>query len=267
MFVKKYWVSIQEPVNIDGKNIEIKCYDGSNISLADAKDKAYQKLPILLDKIKGKLNSSEDYVVEIREEVTHEINSSNVVTRNRYGALVLNSENIPIIDIDQPKLGFFGLFNFYRGLENRKKKIYSQVKALASRAEFSKMGFRIYETKRGARVILEGVSIKPESNEMARLFRLLNSDPIYAKLCLLQKCYRARLTPKPSNIRVRVKKFLYPRSESEQNKVENWLKTYEKKSENFASCRLVETIRSQSQNLTIQYHDEITKAKSQLPLA
>ncbi|NQY99204.1 MAG: hypothetical protein HRT45_00875 [Bdellovibrionales bacterium] len=40
MVIRKYWVSIQEKVVIDGQTIELTCYGGSNRSERDAIDEA-----------------------------------------------------------------------------------------------------------------------------------------------------------------------------------------------------------------------------------
>ncbi|NQY99205.1 MAG: hypothetical protein HRT45_00880 [Bdellovibrionales bacterium] len=221
----------------------------------------------MIAKIEGRSDELEEYTVEIREEIIKEIDAANIITRNRYGALVLNTEDLPIFDIDEPKLGFFGwLFGLKADLQ-RKELIYQQVREVANRPEFSNIGFRIYETKKGARVILDGISKAAGSEEIAKLFDLLNADSLYQTLCLRQKCYRARLTPKPLNIGVKQKKVPFPRTDFQQTDLEKWLASYEQRAERYATCRLVEAIRSAKANRgAIAYHDEITRANSEMPL-
>jgi hypothetical protein len=59
--------------------------------------------------------------------------------------------------------------------------------------------YRVYRTHSGCRVICTSTTIPwQEMGWLAeRFMRFLRGDPKYIELCQVQKCYRARLTPKP----------------------------------------------------------------------
>ena len=108
----QYWVEFTGPVEIRGvPNQIIKCYVGSNYSPEDAAAKGPEKLRRLEAKINGRAQAK-DYEIEIREEVFHTIDPLNVLTRNRYGALVLNTQSLTILDIDTFKLSLWDRVGF-----------------------------------------------------------------------------------------------------------------------------------------------------------
>lgn len=88
------------------------------------------------------------------------------------------------------------------------------------------------------------------------LMRIFNADHLYANLCVSQKCYRARLTPKPS----RMKMKRYDGSPS-------WIEEYDSRRQDYAVCRFIcaKGIRIDSPAITL--HDEKTMCGSGLSLA
>jgi hypothetical protein len=95
---------------IDGVEQNIICYGGSNISVEDAQVRAKEKAEKVKRKIKGEKHLFDEYEAEIREEILQIIDNHSAITRNRYGAQVLNVEKILILDIDKPKTSFGDLF-------------------------------------------------------------------------------------------------------------------------------------------------------------
>lgn len=255
----QYWTIEKQTILIEGKPQEITCYGGSNVSVEDARRAAREKAAKIEKKIAGEKQLFEDYEVEIREEVLKVVDDHAVITRNRYGAQVLNVERLMILDIDQPKptKGFGGLFKKMADKRSRKTEIFDMVRNLTT-TKYNQFGFRIYETYRGARVIVLGREFDPRSPETKKMMDEFNCDPLYALLCGKQGCYRARLTPKPSRIRLRGYKVAFPR-EREDVQLRQWLTEYENASRNFSVCKLVEQIGS-SQSLpdVVRLHDDMT---------
>src|SRR5215510_4757969 len=103
MKIYKYWTSEKQKILIDGVAQEVKCYGGSNISMEDARLRAREKADKIQRKIAGERHLFDKYEVEIREELLRIIDDHSAITRNRYGAQVLNTENTMILDIDKPR--------------------------------------------------------------------------------------------------------------------------------------------------------------------
>ena len=123
-----------------------------------------------------------------------------VLTMNVYNSLVLNSPNMFIADIDRgdPRLNLFAT-------------VKDEEEILDSLAELSRFdaenrlekpingaSWRLYKTHSGYRLIFTSRPIgHGEMWYALRLLRFLRADPRYIDLCDKQKCFRARLTPKP----------------------------------------------------------------------
>jgi len=258
MKIYKYWIIEKHKITIDGGEQEVTCYAGSNVSVEDARVKAREKAEKIQRKIAGEKQLFEDYEVEIREEVLKVIDDHAVITRNRYGAQVLNVEKLMILDIDKPR-GAGGLGGLFKRKDKRSRKaeIFDTVRNLAT-TKYGQYGFRIYETYQGARVIVLGREFDPRDGETKKMMDEFNCDPLYIMLCIKQGCYRARLTPKPHRMRMRRYKVKFPR-EQEDYQFQQWLTKYENASRNFSVCKLIEQVgSSQAMNEVIRLHDELT---------
>ena len=85
-----------------------------------------------------------------------------------------------------------------------------------------------------------------------------NCDPLYALLCNKQGCYRARLTPKPSRMKLKGYKVKYPR-EGDDSEFQSWVSEYENMSRSFSVCKLIEQVgASYSMNDVVMLHDDVT---------
>ena len=259
MKIYKYWTTEKQRILIDGQAQEITCYGGSNLSLEDARAKAQEKARKIERKIAGEKHLFEDYEVEIREELLETIDSSAVITRNRYGARVLNVEKLMILDIDKPKSAGGGLAGLFKKKDARppKEQIFDMVRTLAT-TKYPNLGFRIYETYQGARVIVLGRDFDPRDSETKKMMDEFNCDPLYTLLCIKQGCYRARLTPKPSRMKLKGYKVKYPR-EGNDSEFQRWVSEYENMSRSFSVCKLVEQVGA-SHYVTdvVRLHDDVT---------
>jgi hypothetical protein len=259
MKIYKYWTIETQKILIDGAQQEVKCYGGSNISMEDARQKAREKAEKIQRKIAGERNLFEDYEVEIREELLRIIDDHSAITRNRYGAQVLNTENMLILDIDNPKPSSGGLGGLFKKKDARspKEQIFDMVKNLAT-TKYSNYAFRLYETYQGARVIVLGRDFDPRDAQTKKLMDEFNCDPLYTMLCIRQGCYRARLTPKPSRMKFKGYKVKYPR-ERDDSEFQRWVTDYESMSRSFSVCKLIDQLGTSSyMNDVVRLHDEVT---------
>jgi hypothetical protein len=263
MKIYKHWVVEKSKITIDGKAQEITCYGGSNLSVEEARARAREKAEKIERKIEGERHLFDSYEAEIREEILRIIDDHSAITRNRYGASVLNTEKMMILDIDGPKIGFLDLFK--KDSRSDKDKIFDMVRKLATK--YQGYAFRLYETFQGARVIVLGRDFDPRDRETKRMMDEFNCDPLYTFLCIKQGCYRARLTPKPYRMKMRGYKVKFPR-EGDDSEFQQWLAQYEANSRSFNVCRFVEQLGT-SQPLTdvVYLHDDLTGVNFRQPLA
>ena len=269
MKIYQYWVTEKQKILIDGVEQDITCYGGSNVSVEDAQSRAREKAEKVKRKIKGEKHLFDEYEAEIREEILRIIDDHSAITRNRYGAQVLNTENMMILDIDKPKSSGAGLAGLFKKKDTRppKEQIFDSVRQLAVTPKYKEYGFRIYETYQGARVIVSGRDFDPRAAETKRIMDEFHCDPLYITLCVKQGCYRARLTPKPYRMNIRRYKVQFPR-EGDDPELQRWLAEYERESRNFNTCRFIEQVGArQYVNDVVQFHDEITGANFRQPLA
>lgn|SRR5690349_2967828 len=266
MKIYKYWVSEKQTILIDGGRQEIICYGGSNSSTDDARMKAREKAEKIQRKIVGEKHLFDEYEAEIREEILQIIDDHSAITRNRYGAQVLNTESLMMLDIDKPKSSFGDLFK-KKDVASDKAKIFDMVRKLAITSKYKEYGFRLYETHQGARVIVLGKSFDPGDRETKKMMDEFNCDPLYTRLCLKQGCYRARLTPKPYRMKMNAYKVKFP-GNGDDHEFQQWLTNYESESRNFSVCQFVEQL-GPNHSLTevVHLHDEITGINYPQPLA
>jgi hypothetical protein len=259
MKIYKYWTIEKQRILIDGVEQEITCYGGSNVSVEDARGKAKEKAQKIQRKIAGEKHLFEDYQAEIREELLQTIDDHSAITRNRYGARVLNVEKLMILDIDKPKPAAGGLGGLFKKKDTRppKEQIFEMVRNLAT-TKYGNYAFRIYETFQGARVIVLGKEFDPRDGGTKKIMDEFNCDPLYTLLCIKQGCYRARLTPKPSRMKFRGYKVKYPR-EGEDGEFQRWVSEYENLSRSFSVCKLIEQIGAvHSTPEVVRLHDDVT---------
>ena len=268
MRVFKYWNIAETTVLIDGVEKLLSCYGGSNHSESDALTDGHQRLEAVKRRIAGtERGKGPDYEADIREEPLLWIEDRDVITRNRYGAEVLNSTSLIFVDIDEPVFRIWQLFRRIRSREEKKQAILEFVDRRIKQRDLQGFGIRVYETHSGVRLILEGNALGPKSKEAKSLLRSFHADRLYTTLCRKQNCYRARLTPKPHRIEMKSLRLSYPYEGGDKNRIDEWIKEYDSKSQAFSTCRLVKTVGSHFASPVVRYHDERTRALSKLPLA
>lgn len=209
-----------------------------------------------------------EYSAVIAEELLEELDARNVITRNRYGAEVLNSEDTCFLDVDHfvPTGLWTRIVRCFGGGPGEEELLLEAVRRLCR--EEPELGVRVYRTARGWRLAAVAPGLSPGSVAMETLCSRLQVDALYCKLCMKQGCWRARLTPKPFRLRM-PGKYPQPLSSSAAGgqEAQEWLALYKARAAGSAVCRLVDTVGTPVRNAIISLHDERTSAlKPEFPL-
>jgi hypothetical protein len=127
---------------------------------------------------------------------------------------------------------------------------------------------RLYRTPAGFRVLATHQTFEAEAPEVLDFFAAVSADPVYVRMCMNQRCFRARLTAKPW--RIGISAHMRPRPgvwpvRPEMLGVRNaWIADYEARSAAFAACCFVESIGSgvvqESLQSVIDLHDRESRA-------
>ena len=102
MRIYRYWVEKYGEIRMPNGGVPqpTRVYGYSNESPEEAGRLADRLLADVQKRIDGGRVDWEYDSKPIREEIVRELSPQNIVTRNRYGAEVLNSENLVFVDID-----------------------------------------------------------------------------------------------------------------------------------------------------------------------
>ncbi|MCB0331730.1 MAG: hypothetical protein KDD70_18805, partial [Bdellovibrionales bacterium] len=204
MDVPQYWIQAEAiETSREGKKVTAHCWGWSSNSESEARERAEERARNVARRIVSgePLKHSYDYGGErpIREERIRE-EPFGLITRTGYGSLVLNCPRVMFIDVDEESKGG-GIVSFFRSLFGggaRSKKEYPEVERLREFQKANKRwSFRVYKTHSGFRYIAINGEQDPLSEEVRRVMEAVGADPLYIKLCTTQKCFRARVSPKP----------------------------------------------------------------------
>ena len=204
------------------------------------------------------------------------------ITRNRYGALVLNAARALFIDIDRPNPepaatpapggGLLGRL-FGRAPAPAPKPVVpagpdlSAVQAWA--AAHPDWSLRAYATKAGLRLLVTHRPFTSDDPHALAAMTELEADPLYVKLCRAQQCYRARLTPKPWRVAILQRPPPFPHGNARL--MAGWKLQYDAACRAHATCRMLAALGPGEVHPeiapVIALHDQATRADSGLPLA
>jgi hypothetical protein len=131
---------------------------------------------------------------------------------------------------------------------------------------------RLYRTPAGFRLLAMHRTFDPSDVETLDAFRRLGADPLYARMCVNQRCFRARVSPKPW--RVGFDRHFprgWPPREAAIAERERWIADYEAAAAGFAACRFLEamggpTVHPEARAVQI-LHDELSDATREADLA
>ncbi len=313
MFIPKYWKHIAKTVDgIDmtkckrhwnrGNEAYISSWGYSNDSEDDALRKAHERFAETAEALQNPQDNNLYYPhAVIKEDIIEIIEDKKgkaIITRNRYGALVLNTEQLMFIDIDTPEMiksepGFlqklFGKKFVWKRLSTEGKRVFEDGKMKEVEAfchAHPEFGCKVYKTFAGLRLIVTHKSYAADSEETQKIFDALGCDPLYQKLCQSQKCFRARLTPKrwrmnegevlnKPELTFRITKEMIedwqPSDEKRLKQYDQWTQVYDQSAKNYASCQFVQllgnaNIDAELKDL-IELHDRYTNANEEKTLA
>jgi hypothetical protein len=262
------------------------CWRWSSQSLAEAQSLADQAAQQLADRFRagGYPPKHGGYYPDrpFREQVMQEIKNdtgeiSVAVTRNSYGCLVLNTARVMFVDIDLPepkRPG--GLLRRLFGKPDLTPPVNHQEAAMAKIELWTRnhpeWGWRIYRTRAGLRLLATQGLMEADSDVADGVFEALGADPLYRKLCRSQKCFRARLTPKPWRCGIPGKPERWPWLDAwSEKKFQKWEAEYQSSSSNWATCELLRQIGNTDVHPEVQailtLHDNATRVGSKLQLA
>ncbi|HEY0893276.1 MAG TPA: hypothetical protein VGE32_09490, partial [Cellvibrio sp.] len=244
----KYWSEVSVAVDeaIFGVN-KLSAWGASNETQAQAGINALERATRLGQLISRGVDALREYEYwngYIREEVLDEITNADgrvlaVLTRNSYGAIILNTESVLFGDIDIVEPGLLTkLFQVFG--KTKKDKAFYISKIEQYQKQNSMYTIKVYETFAGLRVVVTNQVFENYSAPAKAIFSALGADPLYVRLCEAQSCFRARLTPKPWRIKIDRPASRFPRQEqSEINEFANWVQHYEDASKSVSTVKLV----------------------------
>ncbi len=262
MRIYRYWAKDGVQVPVEGRVWNIACFGASNESM----DAAVENARLRAEEVSGRLTTGQRLVSyeytdrPLREEIKREIHQGGeliaVITRNSYGALVLNTANVMFIDID------FGYERFGSVLKDLLHRLMgrpppsealraaaheSRMGAIRENARLYGLGMRVYKTPYGYRCLVTSHTFDPASDEAVSILEAFGSDRLYVKLCRAQECFRARLTPKPYRMRFWNPAYRYPWLDPQRELAHReWERHYEEKSARYSACAFIEHAGSSS---------------------
>ena len=276
MQIPRHWARAKGLAqDASGKPYALTMWGWSASSTAEAAQVAERRLVEARARIASGAPRHEAYFygkTPLREEIVRAIggDAGAVVTRNRYGALVLNAARVPFIDVDVPEGGGGGLRALFGKRPDPGAVVLERVREACARVRGA--SFRVYRTAAGFRVLATDLTLDPQSARTEELLSGFGADPFFTKLCKLQASFRARLTPKPWRCGCLSPSTSYPREEAAaRRKHEAWLSEYEAAIESKATCSLVEAIGfgriSDEARPIVEEHDRVCRVGEKLPLA
>lgn len=264
MKIYKHWYADSPSIKIDGESVTIKLLMGSDVSKEDARRVLLERAAQIESRIQRKAGVDE-YEADIKEAIAHEIDANNVITVCRYGALILNTTQYSIYDLDGYHKSMFDFFGPMRQM-SLKQRIVHKFKITAAKIPELGRSFRIYETSKGIRVIGKQY-LDPGHKRFLKIMLALCADYTYSILCIKQRCFRARLTPKPYRMKIDTFKVLSP-LECETAQYQSWAAMYASEAQAFSVVKLIEAVGDDFANEpVIAEHDRRCNMSAELKLA
>jgi hypothetical protein len=230
------------------------------------------------------------YSTALREEVVSAgcplDSEDGLVSRNSYGVRVLNTSGVMFIDIDfkpapvQSRGVWSKLIACFTASksessaeDNKLTEFEKELKTVVDWFEQNpSWGARLYKTAGGYRLLVTHDEFDPVSEGTHRVFSELQCDPLYMKLCKTQRSFRARIDPKPWRCGWVPPRYRWPfRDDTEASAFAEWQREFDKLSAEFATCKFVRELgckdTTKNTQLVVDYHDRVTRAFSDKPLA
>jgi hypothetical protein len=284
MKIPKYWAkSIQSVQQPGGRPYLLVIWQWSDVSVSEAQQKADDRIRELAQRVGfGEILNRYGYGERpLREEITQGVTNVAgsevaIVTRNAYGALVLNAANAMFIDVDFADKSASGSggggfsWGFGKRAPSQEDQHVERITAWANRNPA--VSLRVYRTAAGLRCLITNHTFAPTRSDALDILRAFESDPLYVRLCQAQECFRARLTPKPWRCNIAPPPWRYPWANSDvEINYRVWERHYEQASRSYAVCRLIKEFGPREVHPDVApilaLHDRITSVEDQRPLA
>ena len=225
MHFPKFWAK--------GESGSAYCWRWSDVSQADAQTKADARAAELEQIIEsGRRPDRYGYSDRPLREQIIETQPGMAITRNAYGALVLNTDRAMFVDVDFP------------AAPSQEPRALDQLRGLATQHG---LGTRIYRTAGGLRGLVTSATFDPKAPATSQLLQSVGCDPLYIRLCQAQASFRARLTPKPWRLALRPPSVRWPfEDEDVEERFAEWQTGYDQKSRGTSVCAYVEQVGPQA---------------------
>ncbi len=246
----------------DGRRLLLTAIGQSNVSHEDAQQNAETRWAAMNKLVEtpfanrdsrrsyeyGERPVAEELIKELWDEQGSLVGA---LTRNRYGAIILNTPHVGFFDIDFPEptttrasTSWFGLFRKAAKPSDLESQPDASRRELIQKLDlYPSLSFRIYRTAAGFRVVVLNRLLNPDSEETKQLFQDLGCDKLYCRLCQTQECFRARLTPKPWRCGLPQPPGRYPREHpKQQQQFATWLQRYNAAMSKVSVCNWVQEV-------------------------
>jgi hypothetical protein len=312
MLIPRYWSRADSQATTPaGRRVHFHVWRGSRSDPAEAESLAREAVGRIASRIERGEGFPERYAYgdrPLREEVVREFPGGTddapdaALTRNSYGALVLNAARLFFIDVDVPRprpaaapSPVWALLDRLLGrpaaealpgalrpvLEGILGPATATAPADPAGAALERLRrwiaghpdwrVRVYRTHSGLRYAVTHAPFGPTDAEALAAMSSLGADPQYVRLCRAQKSFRARLTPKPWRVGMENPPVRFPYEGGDEGTMREWEARYARASQGFATCALLEELGSGAEHPDagplLRLHDEHARVGSGLPLA
>lgn len=288
MHFPRYWAKgSHERLDKRGQPRRFSCWGWSDVDLRQAERAGREKAVRLANMlVHGERPPRYPYGDRpLREEVLQALRDGQgtifaAISRNSYGCHILNTASIMFVDVDFPAPALLETIRYrFRKLWNPSTPSLSQRYEAQALAKLKALlqadrrhAVRVYRTRAGLRYLFTGRQFDPRVDPVRGLMQSLDADPLYVRLCASQESFRARLTPKPwrCGLPAPAVRWPWPDSPSEA-RFRQWESQYTAAAQPFAACKLLHVFGDSPAHPTIistvEIHDRLTKASSDLALA
>ncbi|MFQ3581135.1 MAG: hypothetical protein SNJ67_00760 [Chloracidobacterium sp.] len=257
MDIPHYWAKAERTVYRGQGTTRLErhliVWRGSDRSLEEAQARAQHELETRITRFqRGEpLGDYPGDIRPLREPVIQTLDAATgervaVVTRNASGCLVLNTAQVMFIDLDFATAlagewhnSLTRVWNWLRGkpAPDAQERLLARIQDWHER-EARDWQVRVYRTRAGFRLLVGQALFEPTAPATQDLLRRLGSDQRYARLCAVQACFRARLTPKPHRIGLARPPGRYPWLTADDiERQRQWETIYASRIGQFAVCQ------------------------------
>lgn len=292
MMVPEFWAEARAFRRLPGRKRVVRRFGWSNVSMTEAAAMAEARLAEALGQLdsgagihglepKAAYNGADG--VPIREEIVSR-HGEEVVTRNAYGALCLNSPRALFADVDFERPGIGArLGSWIRGLfQAPQPRIQDPSEGLSRQrieaflSRHPDWAVRLYRTPNGLRILATHRPFSSSDPEVAEFFDAVGCDPVYVRMCRNQRCFRARLTAKPwragIDFHIPPCRGVWPVRPENLPRRREWVAEYGEAAARHSACHWIDSLGSgridPGLRPVVELHDSRSQAlRTDLPLA